>query len=462
MTIHAAKGLEFPVVCVADLGRVAFKDDDALRVTDDGRVGLSVASMAGGSTKGMALEEIEEEQKQRADQEERRVFYVAMTRAREHLIVSGATDLEKWPEAKQLGAPMDWVWRALAPDLQILGTDDVSVRTTPEGREVRVRCLVCSPQDVESVLPREAWAPRTVAATNGSAPGGVQPALLAAVESAGAPPLGRLSYSSLENYRRCSYRFYLERVARLGLKAAELADAAGEPVPEGLDKLLRGTVVHELMEHFDFARPRPPEAKDVEELLEMHGASFGAADVEDIRGLIENFARSQLCARLAAAPRVRRELSFAFTLRPHGASGASLLVNGVVDAYAVEGGSESALVVDYKSDPAHGIDLEAACNEKYGTQRLIYALAALRSGAPSVEVVHCFLERADEPVSVQFQAADLPRLEAELLALGGGVIEGRFVPTDRPHRELCATCPGVEALCSWPKERTLAALDPPV
>jgi ATP-dependent helicase/nuclease subunit A len=462
MTIHAAKGLEFPVVAVADLGRTAFKDDDALRVTDDGRVGLSVASMAGGSTKGMALEEIEEEQARRADQEERRVFYVAMTRAREHLIVSGAADLEKWPEPKQLGAPMDWVWRGLAPDLGSLGAEGVSVRVSDEGREVRVRCVVCSPSDVDSVLPRESWAPRALAATNGSGPAGVQPPLLAAVEAAGAPPLGRLSYSSLENYRRCSYRFYLERVARLGLKTAELADSAGEPVPEGLDKLKRGTVVHQLMEHFDFARPRPPEASEVEELLDIQDTVYDASDVEDIRGLIEKFARSELCARLAAAPRVRRELSFAFTLRPHGASGASLLVNGVIDAYALERGAESALVVDYKSDPVAGVDLEAACNEKYGTQRLIYALAALRSGAPSVQVVHCFLERADEPVSVSFEAADLPRLETELLGLGEGVIEGRFEPTDRPHRELCATCPGLEALCSWPKERTLATLNPPV
>jgi len=159
MTIHAAKGLEFPVVCVADLGRVAFKDDDALRVTEDGRVGLSVASMAGGSTKGMALEEIEEEQARKADQEERRVFYVAMTRAREHLIVSGATDLEKWPEPKRLGAPMDWVWRALAPDLPSLGAAGESVRVTAEGREVRVRCVVCSPAEVEEALPKSSWAP---------------------------------------------------------------------------------------------------------------------------------------------------------------------------------------------------------------------------------------------------------------------------------------------------------------
>lgn len=452
MTIHAAKGLEFPLVCVADLGRVAFKDDDALRVTEDGRVGLSVASMAGGSTKGMALEEIEEEQARRADQEERRVFYVAMTRAREHLIVSGATDLEKWPEPKRLGAPMDWVWRALAPDLPQLGSSGVSERG--------VRCLVCSPGGVEEALPRSSWAPNVEVTSNGSAPGGVQSPLLAAVEAAGAPPLGRLSYSSLESYRRCGYRFYLERVARLRARAAELADAAGEPVPEGLGALLRGTVVHQLMEGFDFARPRPPDAGDVEGLLRSHAASFDASDVEGVRELIARFARSALCGRLAAAPRVRRELAFAFTLRPHGASGASLLVNGVVDAFALEGGSESALIVDYKSDPVAGVDLEAACEEKYGTQRLIYALAALRSGAPSVEVVHCFLERADEPVSVTLEAADLPRLEAELLALAGGVIDGRFEPTERPHRELCATCPGLEALCKWPKERTLAA-DPP-
>jgi ATP-dependent helicase/nuclease subunit A len=462
MTIHAAKGLEFPVVCVADLGRVAYKDDDALRVTDDGRVGLSVASMAGGSTKGMALEQIEEEQTLKADQEERRVFYVAMTRAREHLIASGATDLERWPQPKHLGAPMDWIWRALAPDLPQLGASGESVRSADGGREVRVRCLVCSPSGVEDSLPRASWAPSAAVSSNGSAPGGVQSPLLAAVEAAGAPPLGRLSYSSLESYRRCGYRFYLERVARLREAAAELADAAGEPVPEGLGGLLRGTVVHELMERFDFARPRPPAAEDVEELLRSHAAGFDEADIEDIRSLIDNFARSPLCARLSAAQRVRRELAFAFTLRPHGASGASLLVNGVVDALALERGSESALVVDYKSDPVAGVDLEAACDEKYGTQRLIYALAALRSGAPTVEVVHCFLERADEPVSVAFEAADLPRLEADLLALAGGVIDGRFEPTDRPHRELCATCPGLEALCSWPKERTLASLDPPV
>ena len=36
MTIHRAKGLEFPVVCVADLGKDGREDDGALRISDDG------------------------------------------------------------------------------------------------------------------------------------------------------------------------------------------------------------------------------------------------------------------------------------------------------------------------------------------------------------------------------------------------------------------------------------------
>jgi hypothetical protein len=55
-----------------------------------------------------------------------------------------------------------------------------------------------------------------------------------------------------------------------------------------------------------------------------------------------------------------------------------------------------------------------------------------------------------------YEAAEAGRLEAELLALAAGVVEGRFEPTSEPHLELCATCPGRAALCTWPEERTLA------
>ena len=50
MTIHRAKGLEFPVVCVADLGRKAGGARSPLLVGGDGTAGLRLAPLGGGDT----------------------------------------------------------------------------------------------------------------------------------------------------------------------------------------------------------------------------------------------------------------------------------------------------------------------------------------------------------------------------------------------------------------------------
>ena len=44
--------------------------------------------------------------------------------------------------------------------------------------------------------------------------------------------------------------------------------------------------------------------------------------------------------------------------------------------------------------------------EAYSTQRLVYALAALKAGAERVEVAHCYLERPDQPAVALYEAAD--------------------------------------------------------
>jgi hypothetical protein len=64
-----------------------------------------------------------------------------------------------------------------------------------------------------------------------------------------------------------------------------------------------------------------------------------------------------------------------------------------------------------------------------------------------VEVVHCYLERPDEPAVAHYEAADREALERELLSLAHGVVEGRFEPSSEPHFALCADCPGRAALC---------------
>jgi ATP-dependent exoDNAse (exonuclease V) beta subunit len=314
--------------------------------------------------------------------------------------------------------------------------------------QVRYSCL--SPGTVEELLPAGERVPHALEAEPSR--GEQQPELgLAALPAPRALAVSRLSYSSLQDYARCSYRFYLQRA--LKLPPVEPPPAAQAAPEAGFSARLRGSLVHLLLEELDFGRPLAPSEEEVNELLEAHGESPTPEAVADLRGMVERFAGSALRERISRARRVRTELPFAFTLTPPGAGGRSLLLNGVVDVHATE--EEGLLVVDYKSDALLGRDPAAVTEEGYGTQRLVYALAGLRSGAPRVEVVHSFLELPEAPVSASFDAADAGRLEAELLELARGVVENRFTPTEDPHVDLCADCPGRPALCSWGHDMTL-------
>jgi ATP-dependent helicase/nuclease subunit A len=467
MTVHAAKGLEFPVVCVADLGRPGRGDDGALQVSPDGRVGLDVASLGGGSVGAMQMDEIKAEAEAQAEEEERRIFYVAMTRAESRLIVSGATDTTKWDPPKPLGIPLDWVWPALAPGAKLLFDGG-----SADGISGGVRCVLLTAETVDEVLPVGDRAPTAgvaLAAAAGAAREVERPTFPPLAE--GVPlPVTRLSYSALESYKRCPYRFYLERVVKLPRAAEPLAVPAeplAAPVATGdqltlaapvaaavLSPLVRGTIAHELLERLDFRRPRAFSRAEVEARAVANGVEASEEELDEIGTLVSRFLSSELCARIRTARRVRLELPFAYELVPEGLGGRSILVNGVVDVHADEG--SRLLVVDYKTDALEGRDPVAVCEEKYAGQRLVYALAGLRAGAPEVEVAYCFLERPEEVVSARFGQSDRGALEAALLGLADGVIGGHFEPTANPHRELCQFCPGRVALCSWGSDRTLA------
>jgi ATP-dependent helicase/nuclease subunit A len=448
MTVHRAKGLEFPCVCVADLGKDGREDYGSLRISDDGSTGLRLASMSGGSVDTAAMERIREEQQLAGEEEEKRIFYVAVTRAEEHLVLSGATDLERRPGEKPLGEPMRWVWRAFAPTLPGEGPSGVHVDSW-DGRELRVAWRRCAPDTLDELLPPGDRAP---ARPEPEPAGGFEQAALelGAVPAPRALPVSRLSYSALEQYKRCSYRFYVERALRL--------PPGEEPPPLEPDTVLparlRGSLVHELLENVDFRRPRVATEAEIEALLERHDVPVRPEDVADLRAMVGAFLSSDLAARATRARRVRTELPFAFTLAPPQANGRTLLVNGVVDLYAED--DDGVLVVDYKSDRLEGREPAELVEQAYATQRLIYALATLRSGAASVEVAHCFLERPADVATAVYEATEAGRLEAELLEAAGGVVEGRFAPAEEPGRELCAGCPAQANLCTWPLERTLA------
>jgi hypothetical protein len=225
--------------------------------------------------------------------------------------------------------------------------------------------------------------------------------------------------------------------------------APGAASPSALDPLVRGSIAHELLE--ELARPT---AERVREQAARHEAELTEADVADILALVEGGLDSEVMRRALAANERHVEEAFTLALVDHAHVP---LFTGFIDLRAIEDDG-GALIVDYKTDRLDGADPEDVVAHGYGVQRRLYALAALRAGAPRVEVAHLFLERPDHPALARYAAADVGELERGLAAEAGDVLSGRFEVAALPHRELCATCPGRGGLCSWPEEVTLRSL----
>jgi ATP-dependent helicase/nuclease subunit A len=456
MTVHAAKGLEFPVVCLADLGRQPNARTPDLLV-EGPRMGIRLMRLDGAASRpALAYEELCAERRQREAEEEDRILYVAMTRARELLILSGSASFERWPRAAPGAAPISWLAPAICERLpELLASSQASspeLALGPDGRR-RVRLLlnrsgsgtligVAAPVPGRDEERRATAEPRPSGALP---PQAAQPASDSGSELAG---ISTFSYSSLTELERCGYRYYLERVLGIGedrSAAARAAAAAGG----GLEARARGTLVHRLMERLDFANPQPPSASAVGACARELGIRVGAREREELAALMASTCSSELVARVAAASDVRREHPFAFSL---GAS--EPLISGVVDLLASETDGTS-LVLDYKSDRVPvGVDLEELVEREYAVQRLLYGLAVLRDGASAVEVVHWFLEPRAW-VAVRFQATDRLLLEEQLARRLARAQERPFAVSEHPHRGLCLTCPGRAGLCSWGEAETL-------
>ena len=157
------------------------------------------------------------QERQQAEQaEERRLFYVAMTRARERLVLSGAARLESWPDQNR-GTPIGWIAPALVPDFaeriaegEGVTERGVAFRLVREAGEIAAR-----PRAGRAPAAAPRRRPRAAChAFARSSPAVALPGPVPALPPAARAPL-TLSYSSLAEYGRCAYRFYAERV--LGL-----------------------------------------------------------------------------------------------------------------------------------------------------------------------------------------------------------------------------------------------------
>ena len=455
MTIHRAKGLEFPVVCVADLGRAGANARERLLLGRDGSVGLRLAPIGGGElVSALDWERLAELEQQEEAEEERRLFYVAMTRACERLILSGGVDCERLPQPRPGGPPIDWIARALT------GGDPAAATSAPETVIERGRRATAVP-------PQRARDARRRAPTRCARPRRARARRRPRHRAAGSPRRRRRAHGAPASRAPAPVLQLARRLRALRLpllpRARAPAAARGAAAPErGAAGGLRGRVAAPgaasrwTLPGLSRFRPRstPACAARSSTGCSRTSTSRGPAvpDPDAVRRARrgrgdsscprrrsrtsarswQRFAGSPLCARLAAARRLRREAPFAFGLER---GGGGPLINGFLDVVAREP-DDGVLIVDYKSDRLEGADPAEIVERDYTTQRVVYALAALRDGAPRVEVAYCFLERPAEPVTRTFTAADEPALAEQLAGLARGVLEG--ATRSRPRRT--ATC----------------------
>ena len=436
LTIHSAKGLEFKVVVVADAGRDTggAPSADEILVGADGRFGFRVVDPMSGQRTGVFGYDEVRAAEEREDRAERlRLYYVAMTRAVDRLIVSGAID----PDTRRdRDTPIGWV-------LGRLGTEELeAARAAGEAVELERG-------DARFVLSVDTYRPvplpEPVAAVDGqlalfaelpvgsSAPGYRLPELVPPP----APPLHRvrrLSYSALSLFERCSYRYYAERVA--GLR--ELRPVGLDGGDGGLAATEIGDAAHRLLELVDLRNPVVP---DVEQVRAWY-PTVTEDELERIGEFVGNYCRSDTARRVAALTGAKAERPFAFE---HD----GVLLRGRIDVLWRE--STRAFVLDYKTNLLGESTPEEIVEEDYRLQRLVYALACFRAGAEEVEVVYHFVERPDAVVETTFLRAEVAALEAELSDAIARINRGEFVPT--PSDFACAGCPALDLVCAGPRLR---------
>ena len=433
LTIHAAKGLEFKVVFVADAGRdrPAPAADEILALSD-GRFGFKVADPYTSRRRGaFAYDEVLAAREAEDRAERLRLYYVAMTRAIDRLIVSGAVDTDKDAET-----PIGWVLRRVQPGDDLARAADAAVELERGEARLLLRVARFEPAEVAETPPAEVADGPAQLTLFETAPDEGLPAapVLPALEPIPAPPLydvRSLSYSAISLFDRCSYRFFAERVA--GMRERRLDVPGGEG---GMVATELGDAVHRLLEQVDLAAPAVPEIEPVRSWY----PAVTEEELERIRDLVAAYVGSALARRVATLPGAKAERSFTFE---HD----GVLFHGFLDVLHLDDGQ--ALVVDYKTNVLGDLTPEEVVAEEYRVQRLVYALACFRAGASEVEVVYQFLAAPEDTVSARFERSDVAELEAELSAAIARIRSGVFEP--KPSETACSGCPALDVVCAGPR-----------
>jgi len=317
MTVHSAKGLEFPVVFVAALHKGIESSPPVVAFSRQYGLGARWRNPATGKEKDDLFQHaIRAERKAREEQESDRLLYVAMTRAEEHLVLSFS------------GAPKNWAQRIVSQlhlDIET-PADELHTYTSPSGAEWKLRFRAA--QGPPELKPGEAG----ISASRALIELVARPTVSGQQET-------NATVTALAAFARCPREYYLAHYLGYEGRPRKL-EANGDSTAGEF-----GTAVHTLLAGSALPDPDPTAV-----------------------AMAEVFRQSALGRRVQRATRLEREFDFLIAVE-------GLVLRGQIDLWFEEGGK--LILVDYKTDSVNAMEAHRRAQD-YAIQVRLYALAVER------------------------------------------------------------------------------------
>ena len=354
LTIHKAKGLEFPVVILPGLHQGAKNPRKGPSIHHDWSSRCYSLRMGGRSNLGALLVEMKLAVREEAEQ--RRLLYVGMTRARDLLILSGGLTTKPGHDTvlSLLGEAIEDEASPSTAEQICIGTSRLTRVITPVTVATRRR----RQEPLSSIAPRPA----------------LEPILI------------RCQARQVEWETRRSTPRRLTPSSLTGGRAEAVFPRPAARRDADLGRLV-GVCAHAVLEQWDFTRPRT----EIYAVIEQSCRRFVAQDhpqlmadvTEDLTTLFIRFLSSEPYTRLQGATVLGREVPFVMP------AGEGQMMEGVIDLiYRLDNGI---WIADYKTDDVAIEDLPAIA-DRYRSQAEIYSRAAASSlGLSSLSFQFVFL-----------------------------------------------------------------------
>ena len=440
MTVHAAKGLEFPVVVLPELGQ-RFTVSQTSPVFFHKKLGFAHKVLINDIQREETFltERIKDRQRREEISELKRLFYVALTRAEDYLLFSGCfTKNQVAADSDQAGSWLEWIYQAI-PDLAHL-TAGVDSWLNWGGHRLKITWGEGYVQE-ELPLPRalaREEAVETAVSVDGTeetvqAEGEIAATALLQGWSGNPVRPKRIALSPLLTFMQCPRRFYWEH--RLGTNGdyvtagAERISVADSGKPAGI---ILGEAFHRLVAAADEVRTFSRQ--------EVEGSFSGLAEPEREKalGLLETMYANYLQSPFCPSTGVQTLNEYPFLLHLEG-----VVIKGTIDRILFYP-DDRITVVDFKTNRQvpQGFLLH-----EYERQISVYAMAVQEIFGQTPSGAFIYFVRPDQTISTSLAPEDLSAVKREILEIvdfiGSHDQPGDYLrsPEAQKPADACGTCP---------------------